>query len=186
MYERHRLSSALPVIDADDGSPIQEQHNILTSQGKQAANILTLLSSLYNLQIVSCVLTFDLIRELLETTVGTDEESPDKGFSEMDVELILVVIRCTCLFALYLVRLFREITPCRLVFAEFCRFGPANEIGRPECVERHRATGSGEDSRHSTRVIGVNSLPRRRVQLSDARLPSLGQEQSSWSRPSST
>ncbi|QRW16836.1 eukaryotic translation initiation factor 4G [Rhizoctonia solani] len=49
---------------------------------KESSNLLVLLSELYNFQVISCVLIYDLIRALL-----------DSEFSEFDVELLLKVVK---------------------------------------------------------------------------------------------
>lgn len=50
--------------------------------GKETANLLVLLSELYNFQVISCVLIYDVVRAIL-----------DKIPNEMNVELLLKVIR---------------------------------------------------------------------------------------------
>ncbi|KAG8729656.1 suppressor of glycerol defect, partial [Ceratobasidium sp. 423] len=49
---------------------------------KESSNLLVLLSELYNFQVISCVLIYDLIRALLNSE-----------FSEFDVELLLKVVK---------------------------------------------------------------------------------------------
>ncbi|CAE6413936.1 unnamed protein product [Rhizoctonia solani] len=49
---------------------------------KESSNLLVLLSELYNFQVISCVLVYDLIRALLNSE-----------FSEFDVELLLKVVK---------------------------------------------------------------------------------------------
>ncbi|CEL56261.1 Suppressor of glycerol defect protein 1 OS=Schizosaccharomyces pombe (strain 972 / ATCC 24843) GN=sgd1 PE=3 SV=1 [Rhizoctonia solani AG-1 IB] len=53
-----------------------------TVGGKESSNLLVLLSELYNFQVISCVLIYDLIRALLNSE-----------FSEFDVELLLKVVK---------------------------------------------------------------------------------------------
>ncbi|KAL1738484.1 hypothetical protein HDZ31DRAFT_50919, partial [Schizophyllum fasciatum] len=53
--------------------------------GKECSNLIVLISELYNFQVVSCVLIYDLVRSLLG---GKDE-----GIAELDVELLLKVVR---------------------------------------------------------------------------------------------
>ncbi|OBZ72571.1 Suppressor of glycerol defect protein 1 [Grifola frondosa] len=50
--------------------------------GKECSNLLVLLSELYNFQMISCVLVYDIIRGLL-----------DGGLSEFKVELLLKIVR---------------------------------------------------------------------------------------------
>jgi nucleolar MIF4G domain-containing protein 1 len=50
--------------------------------GKECSNLIVLLSELYNFQVVSCILVYDIIRGLL-----------DKDLSEFRVELLLKLLR---------------------------------------------------------------------------------------------
>jgi nucleolar MIF4G domain-containing protein 1 len=50
--------------------------------GKECSNLIVLLSELYNFQVISCVLVFDIVRQLL-----------DAGITEMNVELLLKIVR---------------------------------------------------------------------------------------------
>ncbi|EIW83932.1 ARM repeat-containing protein [Coniophora puteana RWD-64-598 SS2] len=50
--------------------------------GKEASNLIVLLSELYNFQVISCILVYDIIRDLLSTAL-----------SELRVELLLKVLR---------------------------------------------------------------------------------------------
>lgn len=50
--------------------------------GKEASNLVVLMSELYNFQVISCVLMYDLIRALL-----------DGDLTEFKVELLLKVAR---------------------------------------------------------------------------------------------
>ena len=54
----------------------------LQDKGKEASNLIVLFSELYNLQVISSVLVFDLIRDLLE-----------RPLEEFGVELLLKVVR---------------------------------------------------------------------------------------------
>jgi nucleolar MIF4G domain-containing protein 1 len=54
------------------------------SKGKECSNLVVLLSELYNFQVISSVLIFDLVRQLL----GND-------LTEFDVELLLKLMRST-------------------------------------------------------------------------------------------
>ncbi|KDQ20966.1 hypothetical protein BOTBODRAFT_50992 [Botryobasidium botryosum FD-172 SS1] len=75
-YEQHhaalRSSSASA---AEDGGEAP-------SEGKECMNLLVLLSELYNFQVISCVLAYDIIRDLLAGDL-----------SEFDVELLLKMLR---------------------------------------------------------------------------------------------
>ncbi|KAJ6513111.1 hypothetical protein C8R45DRAFT_857463 [Mycena sanguinolenta] len=53
-----------------------------STSGKEGSNLIVLLSELYNFQVISCVLVFDIIRGLLDTDL-----------SEYGVELLLKVVR---------------------------------------------------------------------------------------------
>ena len=53
--------------------------------GKECSNLVVLLSELYNFQVVSCVLMYDIIRALL-----------DGDLTEFKVELLLKVARSMC------------------------------------------------------------------------------------------
>lgn len=52
--------------------------------GKECLNLVVLLSELYNFQVISCVLVYDVIRSLLAT------------LNEFDVELLLKIARSSC------------------------------------------------------------------------------------------
>ena len=54
--------------------------------GKECSNLVVLLSELYNFQVISCVLMYDVIRALL-----------DGDLTEFKVELLLKVARSTLL-----------------------------------------------------------------------------------------
>jgi nucleolar MIF4G domain-containing protein 1 len=87
-YDTHHealLSSEALLGDAVDKEVDTEQ----TSGGKEASNLLVLLTALYSLQLVSCVLLYDLVRDLLAGTGPV---------AEANVELLLKVLRSTCLF----------------------------------------------------------------------------------------
>ncbi|TRM64275.1 hypothetical protein BD626DRAFT_400795 [Schizophyllum amplum] len=70
-YERHRAAVTDPDADA-----AQE------GAGKECSNLIVLISELYNFQVVSCVLIYDIIRSLLAGPLV-----------ELDVELLLKVMR---------------------------------------------------------------------------------------------
>ncbi|KAG5635726.1 hypothetical protein H0H81_010304 [Sphagnurus paluster] len=75
IYEKH-FSTAL-VASRDSNSEDNE-----AAGGKECSNLIVLLSELYNFQVISSVLIFDIIRGLL-----------DSGLSEFCVELLLKVVR---------------------------------------------------------------------------------------------
>lgn len=82
-YERHFASvksSSYPTSLNDDGTnpPTEEV------EGKECSNLIVLLSELYNFQVVSCVLVYDIIRGLL-----------DGDITEFKVELLLKITRST-------------------------------------------------------------------------------------------
>lgn len=58
-------------------------------EGKECSNLIVLLSELYNFQVISSVLVFDVIRGLL-----SDE------LSEFKVELLLKIVRSTAFVSL--------------------------------------------------------------------------------------
>jgi hypothetical protein len=65
---------------------------VLSDQaGKQPLNLLVLLSELYNFQVISCRIIYDIIRELIE---GMSEKSAEAG--EFSVEALLKILRCEC------------------------------------------------------------------------------------------
>lgn len=53
-----------------------------STEGKECSNLIVLLSELYNFQVISCLLVFDIIRVLL-----------DGSITEFNVELLLKVVR---------------------------------------------------------------------------------------------
>jgi len=61
------------------GSSSQDQDE----PGKEASNLIVLISELYNFHVISCILIYDLIRDLLNKP----------RFLEYDVELLLKVVR---------------------------------------------------------------------------------------------
>ncbi|KAJ7761899.1 hypothetical protein DFH07DRAFT_412445 [Mycena maculata] len=79
-YEKHYTDSK----DAEkfaDQAVLDSQTDASTS-GKECSNLIVLLSELYNFQVISCVLVFDIIRSLLDTDL-----------SEFSVELLLKIVR---------------------------------------------------------------------------------------------
>ena len=51
--------------------------------GKEASNLVVLISELYNLQVIGCILIYDLVRELLN----------QPQLSEYNVELLLRIVK---------------------------------------------------------------------------------------------
>ena len=79
-YEQHfaeaqSAEGASPAAEAEAGGEAD-------GRGKEASNLIVLLSELYNFQVVSCVLVYDLIRGLLEGAL-----------TEFKVELLLKITR---------------------------------------------------------------------------------------------
>jgi nucleolar MIF4G domain-containing protein 1 len=61
---------------------VENENPAKTDTGKEASNLLVLLTELYNFQVISCVLIYDIIRLLL-----------DGQIFETDVELLLKITR---------------------------------------------------------------------------------------------
>ncbi|KIK62995.1 hypothetical protein GYMLUDRAFT_163506 [Collybiopsis luxurians FD-317 M1] len=74
-YERH-LAGEAPPSEGGEDKPNSDD------QGKEASNLVVLLSELYNFQIISCVLIYDVIRALLNDVS-----------QEFHVELLLKIVR---------------------------------------------------------------------------------------------
>ena len=51
--------------------------------GKEASNLVVLVSELYNFQVISCILIYDLVRDILS----------HRQLSEYNIELLLKVVR---------------------------------------------------------------------------------------------
>ncbi|KAL1683344.1 armadillo-type protein [Schizophyllum commune] len=109
-YERHRAeaagASSSPADAATDASTTIDTNALSTNPtdanptttdpsthdsntdktrdgaGKECSNLIVLISELYNFQVVSCVLVYDIVRSLLAG-----------GMDELDVELLLKVVR---------------------------------------------------------------------------------------------
>ena len=76
-YERHRkdaLAQSMPMVNGDPSGD--------STPGKECLNLVVLISELYNFQVVSCVLIYDLIRDLLAADVA-----------ELNIELLLKMTR---------------------------------------------------------------------------------------------
>lgn len=76
-YEQHFASLA------DASAAITDDRD--ETKGKECSNLIVLLSELYNFQVVSCALVYDIIRGLL-----------DGELSEFKVELLLKITRSRC------------------------------------------------------------------------------------------
>lgn len=59
--------------------------------GKEASNLIVFLSELYNFQVVGSTLIYDIIRELVSP--GKDRNQSQEGMSEIDVELLLKIVK---------------------------------------------------------------------------------------------
>jgi nucleolar MIF4G domain-containing protein 1 len=73
-YERHLTSV--------DEKLTPSATEIPDDLGKECSNLVVLFSELYNFQVISCILVYDIIRGLL-----------DKDLSEFRVELLLKLLR---------------------------------------------------------------------------------------------
>ncbi|PWN37286.1 uncharacterized protein FA14DRAFT_170159 [Meira miltonrushii] len=62
-----------------------------TSAGRQARNLIALMSSLYNLNVIACPLMYDVIRLLLG--VEKDKKQTQSRMTELDVDLLLKVVK---------------------------------------------------------------------------------------------
>jgi hypothetical protein len=80
-YERHR-QALLSNIPAHPQSQVQAQE----PKGKECSNLMILLSELYNFQVISSVLVFDLVHQLLQDDL-----------TEFDVELLLKLMCSACI-----------------------------------------------------------------------------------------
>jgi nucleolar MIF4G domain-containing protein 1 len=56
--------------------------------GKDAQNLLVCITELYNFEVVSCVLIYDIVRSLLKRSMG-----------ELEVELLLKILRSQSFFS---------------------------------------------------------------------------------------
>ena len=77
LYERHY--DALRAAPGDARADPDDQSE---TRGKECSNLIVLLSELYNFQVISCVLVYDVIRSLL-----------DGALDEFRVELLLKLLR---------------------------------------------------------------------------------------------
>lgn len=84
-YERHHR--ALQCSEGDISADSQPQAQDQKPKGKECSNLMVLLSELYNFQVISSVLVFDLVRQLLQDDL-----------TEFNVELLLKLMRSMCTF----------------------------------------------------------------------------------------
>lgn len=85
-YEHHHSQSIAVTTEGEAGEGVQDE-----VAGKEAANLIVLMSELYNFQVISCVLVFDLVRALL----FSPSSSMNEGITELNVELLLKIVRST-------------------------------------------------------------------------------------------
>lgn len=74
-YEKHYAA-----LEFDTGRSINTDAD--DNRGKECSNLIVLLSELYNFQVISCVLVYDIIRSLLTSDLN-----------EFNVELLLKLLR---------------------------------------------------------------------------------------------
>ncbi|KAJ7126872.1 hypothetical protein C8R44DRAFT_779779 [Mycena epipterygia] len=79
-YEQHYAD--LKDIKTIPDQTLPETQTGASTSGKECSNLIVLFSELYNFQVISCVLVFDIIRGLLDTDL-----------SEFSVELLLKIVR---------------------------------------------------------------------------------------------
>ena len=77
LYERH-----YDALRAEPGGAPAGPGDESETRGKECSNLIVLLSELYNFQVISCVLVYDVIRSLL-----------DGALDEFRVELLLKLLR---------------------------------------------------------------------------------------------
>lgn len=78
-YETHH--AALQIQSASTSAPASDDTST-SAEGKECSNLIVLLSELYNFQVISSVLVFDIIRDLLS-----------RNLTEFGVELLLKIVR---------------------------------------------------------------------------------------------
>ncbi|KAF8206291.1 hypothetical protein K438DRAFT_1917728 [Mycena galopus ATCC 62051] len=82
-YEQHYTDLKDAEKNPDQAATVLENAQTgASTSGKECSNLIVLLSELYNFQVISCVLVFDIIRGLLDTEL-----------SEFGVELLLKIVR---------------------------------------------------------------------------------------------
>jgi nucleolar MIF4G domain-containing protein 1 len=80
-YEGHFSALQLSAVEQSDDETL----------GKECSNLIVLLSELYNFQVISCLIIYDLIRGLL-----------DGELTEFKVELLLKIVRSKLYSSFYL------------------------------------------------------------------------------------
>jgi hypothetical protein len=100
-------------MSADD--PLQDTTE---TWGKECSNLMVLISELYNFQVISCLLVFDIIRGLLENKL-----------TEFSVELLLKVVRSMWFLI--------NITPFPQADKILQRFWSTAPPRRSLCAQRH-------------------------------------------------
>jgi nucleolar MIF4G domain-containing protein 1 len=83
-YEQHYTDLTDAAKNPEQAAVPDNPQTDASTSGKECSNLIVLLSELYNFQVISCVLVFDIIRGLLDTDL-----------SEFSVELLLKVVRST-------------------------------------------------------------------------------------------
>lgn len=124
--------SASPSVSVDLSAQIEQQND-----GKECSNLLVLISELYNFQVISSVLVFDVIRTLLEGDL-----------TEFKVELLLKLLRSKSSKAI--VSFFHSSfwNTCD------CRLRTSASTWRPICFEGYRQ----HRTRQSHRTEGRNQV----------------------------
>ncbi|KAJ6508008.1 hypothetical protein C8R47DRAFT_1036862 [Mycena vitilis] len=79
-YEQYYAD--LKDVEKNPKEAVENTQTDASTSGKECSNLMVLLSELYNFQVISCVLVFDIIRALLDTDL-----------SEFSVELLLKIVR---------------------------------------------------------------------------------------------
>jgi nucleolar MIF4G domain-containing protein 1 len=78
-YETHHAALQGTSQPSEVTSQLKVESEVL---GKECSNLIVLISELYNFQVISSVLVFDIIRDLL-----------DQKLTEFNVELLLKIVR---------------------------------------------------------------------------------------------
>jgi nucleolar MIF4G domain-containing protein 1 len=88
-YERYYTSTQTTHLGGDSLDHQADRQLETSTLGKECSNLVALLSELYNFQVISSILIFDIIRDLLENDL-----------SEFAVELLLKIVRSKLYLAL--------------------------------------------------------------------------------------
>lgn len=113
------LSTYLDPLTSSSSSEEQEP------LGKEPSNLITLLAELYNFQVVSCVLVYDLIRTFLEGGLK----------DERQVELLLKVVRSESRFSSFSSTSFGDATKLTFRFIRFEGSGPQLRSDDPTALK---------------------------------------------------